>query len=215
MQVRKVLCVGDSLTAGWYQAPGASQASFHPYGASLFSSLGNSVEVVSLGWPGWTSVELLEGADQRTAIRDAPEGSAHLPGIRLAVKEHSPSVVLLLAGTNDLFSLGVSGHVVSGCVWKLHALCHAMGVPTVAIGVPSWCWRTYGADNEASRLALNSELGKLCADTEGATFLEFPFPFDESSGSWSEDGVHMSPSGYARFGRLIGDVLQYHPALQT
>lgn len=208
-----VLCVGDSLTVGWHIPPGATRPEVHPYGQCLSRSLPHSPEVVSLGWPGWTSVDLLQGADQRNVMLPS-DGSVPRPGLRLAVGEYRPSLVLLMAGTNDLCVQGVDAHVIAVSVWKLHKVCHEKGVPTVAIGVPGWCPRLFGHLNDAHRLKFNEELERLCEGSEVATFVDFPFSYDETSEWWTEDGVHLSPQGSDELGRRIGNTLKSHPAFQ-
>eukprot|EP00978_Attheya_sp_CCMP212_P003467 scaffold7174_cov55-Attheya_sp.AAC.1 len=247
----RVLCYGDSLTAG--TSPPLDK--LFPYGAYLEKALndprarytiadkrqsgepstaGKDEEISGMtvaaprtpavvrwrGLPGWTSSAMLQAADDpqaglRSAIR--------------AVRDPSLSLVIILAGTNDL-AFEEDPQVIIDNVIALHKMSHLEGIRrTIAIGVPPSAWQ---ASNEKSRTMaskINEALEEYCTSTkavEGAATSDadvaevvavasyFPFPFGWSQGdsNWSPvDGLHLSPEGYAELGTrlapFVSDVL--------
>jgi lysophospholipase L1-like esterase len=91
----KLLCVGDSLTAG-YSSWGTV---FTPYGEVIESLSSGRVEVDTIGMSGWTSGDLL-GALDAQSVRDVCRKKS--VGLRTQLKAKSYQLVTLLIGTNDL-----------------------------------------------------------------------------------------------------------------
>jgi len=86
---KRIFCFGDSLTAG--TAPPLD--GLYPYGKMLESELGENFVVRWRGLPGWTAQTMVEYLDDGTV------------GLRAAVNgiDNPPlSLVIILAGTNDI-----------------------------------------------------------------------------------------------------------------
>jgi lysophospholipase L1-like esterase len=153
-------------------------------------------------------------------LQAADDPQAGLRSAILAVKNPSLSLVIILAGTNDL-AFEEDAQVIIDNVIALHKISHLEGIRrTIAIGVPPSAWQ---ASNEKSRTMaskINEALEEYCTSTkavEGAATSDadvaevvavasyFPFPFGWSHGdsNWSPDGLHLSPEGYAELGTQI------------
>jgi hypothetical protein len=98
----RVLCVGDSLTAGYHWRG----QQFNPYGVTLQRLLDESnvsqncsFSIEWLGYNGWTTKEILESADMRHVFDHVRK-----PWTGLAVKlsHYQFDLAVVMAGTNDL-----------------------------------------------------------------------------------------------------------------
>jgi lysophospholipase L1-like esterase len=117
--MKQVLCYGDSLTEG--MVPLARV--LHPYAQSLQRVLRThpslkDVVVQHQGLPGWTSAQTVRDVDG-------------VDGLRLAISEIAnppPSLVIILAGTNDLGNALVASFIAEP-IQALHAICYEEGIP--------------------------------------------------------------------------------------
>ena len=115
----RVLCYGDSLTAG--TSPPLD--TLHPYAPQLEAAIGPSVLVRHRGLPGATAAAMLQWADDEQR------------GLRSLLRKSSPSLAIILAGTNDLGYHSESAPIVDA-LRGLHEQCHALDVPSLAVGIP-------------------------------------------------------------------------------
>ena len=115
----RVLCYGDSLTAGTSPPLGT----LHPYAPQLEAAIGPSVLVRHRGLPGATAAAMLQWADDEQR------------GLRSLLRKSSPSLAIILAGTNDLGYHSESAPIVDA-LRGLHEQCHALDVPSLAVGIP-------------------------------------------------------------------------------
>uniref|UniRef100_A0A7S4JXD0 SGNH hydrolase-type esterase domain-containing protein n=2 Tax=Odontella aurita TaxID=265563 RepID=A0A7S4JXD0_9STRA len=207
------LCYGDSLTAG-YCSP-----EFAPYADALSESLGGAA-VDHAGMSGWTAERMVRRAD---SDRESAFGLVY-PGLRRLVRCRSGrrySVVILMAGTNDLGF--VPAEAIAANLARLHSMCHDAGVNTVAVTVPQ---SAFASDVTArGRLSLrekqrevNDLLRDFAADANSGSGssrerrclfvdMESRVPWSEGSADWMSDGLHMSKAGYEKFGRLLGPLI--------
>jgi len=207
-ELLKVLCYGDSLTAGYCN----SGASFHPYGKVLAETLGHS-SVTVCGLSGRTAEEMLVG-QQAARIVDVV---GHVgPGLARLLESETPNVVLILAGTNDLgqsLTNNVSAKAILERVKQLHAICHHAGIATIAFSPPSLV--------EGPYRVIQQKLATLIRDwarMEPMVVAHFDIeelvPRAFPSGLWDSDGIHMSMDGQHRLGRtlaqLVPSVLSAH-----
>ena len=192
----RVLCYGDSLTAG--TSPPLD--TLHPYAPQLEASIGPSVLVRHRGLPGATAAAMLQWADDEQR------------GLRSLLRKSSPSLAIILAGTNDLGYRSESASIVDA-LRGLHEQCHALGVPTLAVGIPPSAYQAM--HSEAAELAnrVNRELRAWCEGCDAAQaglcgFVHHPIA-SWSSGDqrWAPDGLHLSPAGYATVGEGLAGVV--------
>ncbi len=91
----KILCYGDSLTAGFH----AWGRAFLPYGQVLKQRLGPGCQVDWLGYNGWTTAQMVASVDDQEA-RDV---TRHIwPGLNVMLNKTQYDLAIVMAGTNDL-----------------------------------------------------------------------------------------------------------------
>jgi lysophospholipase L1-like esterase len=215
-----VICIGDSLTAGFDSTSrdrGSRSVTFHPYATALETSLGPGTRVLPFGFSGWTSQKLIDHANRRSKVEtEVKHGRAisttQRPGIALAIRKYHPKLVIIMAGTNDVFRLrNPTGADIADRVWKLHMISHRARVRTIALGIPDWS--PSRARTAARRLRLFDVREKLNKRLQThaqnashlATYVEFPFPFKQDSQLWSQDGLHLTPKGYNELGLRLAE----------
>jgi hypothetical protein len=186
----RILCYGDSLTAG------TSDSIFdvYPYAPWLerrLNAIANqdhrtSYVVRHRGLPGWTADAMLDAAN------DGPYG---LVSAVRAVQDPAVRCVVLLAGTNDLgMAMGhppeERAETILTPLLALHEMVWKEGVPkTIAVAIPPSGYQAQVS--EASMLArqVNAELKRFCEEKSNgrAMFVEFPFEFERGGENWSVD----------------------------
>jgi len=194
----RILCYGDSLTAG------TSLYQLNPYAPHLEAGLkakGRAdVAVRHRGMPGWTTSNMLDDLDgPSTGLRSA---------IR-AVKDPPLSLVVLLAGTNDI-GYGSGADDITDNILKLHQVAFDNGVPrTIAIGIPPSGYQS--VDEGARKLVdrINANLEAKAEETANddskhkMSFVPFPFQYVRGGDNWDTDSLHFSPKGYQVLGESL------------
>jgi lysophospholipase L1-like esterase len=179
----------------------------------LEGTLGERFSAIAVGFPGWTSYELLDAANSGTSTAQ--------PGLKRAIKQHVPAVVIIMVGTNDIFKDNdIDGRAIAQRVWALHTIAHDAAVRSVALGIPIWSdLNEYPAkppvtnrERLQARSRLNMALFEYAEQNpRRARYVDFPFTFANSSGLWDGDGLHLSPQGYmvlgASLARQVRDLL--------
>mmetsp|Transcript_18356 Transcript_18356/g.45502 ORF Transcript_18356/g.45502 Transcript_18356/m.45502 type:complete len:222 (-) Transcript_18356:1235-1900(-) len=176
----RILCFGDSLTAG------TTQFQLHPYAPHLQRALSErtnlqnmDIEVMHLGFPGWTSIDLLKDADGPNGLRTTIRRFQDAP----------LSLVILLAGTNDL-GTGKSSTEISEGVISLHKLCLEEKVSnTIAIGIPSSYYQTQMSKPAEVAKTANQAIQSFCESDPRAVYFPFPFEYSKDDGNWDFDGL--------------------------
>lgn len=191
--VRRVLCLGDSLTAGLWSG------GLDPYG----SHMEVDADVTSLGMSGWTAARMLADADHPVWI----DGLGRpVEGLGAALKRAPYDLVVVMAGTNDLPEAAASSARANQLVddiWGLHRLCHDAGCPTIALGIPGSGWQAATPRARVVRDHVNRELLQRCRGSgRAAQYLEFPIRYG-APGMWEPDGLHLSPTGSGMLGTLV------------
>lgn len=128
---RKILCYGDSLTAGFF----AGGLKFDPYGRSMsevLASAGIDAQVSVCGHSGCTTREMLEAAESDLADVVGCTGN----GLCKILAEQDFDLVIIMSGTNDM-GKGTHSDAIVEDLSQLHAICHRQGVPTLALAPPS------------------------------------------------------------------------------
>ena len=122
---RRVVCYGDSLTAGFCSLG----AQFEPYGRTLVKELDTSgvpCEIVVSGHSGKTAEEMVAALD--SSIRDVV-GFEGRGLTRILDEDVASDLVIIMAGTNDM-GMGAAPDTIVKHIAQLHAACHSRGVPT-------------------------------------------------------------------------------------
>ena len=192
----RIFCFGDSLTAGTSPPEFAT----YPYAPHLEAALHDrglkNVIVRHRGFPGWTSEQLV--ADLR-----APHG------LVTALAAASPvSIVILLAGTNDLGLVPDARNIIHN-IKLLHQACWEHEVEhTIAIGIPSSGYQSMVPEAAQKAQTVNNALASSWSGSHAITFAPFPFGFAPNDDRWSPDGLHFSPNGYKILGESLAPIVE-------
>ena len=199
----RIFCFGDSLTAGT-SFPDYRE---YPYAVHLEAELAKkssnplenlNVSVRHLGYPGWTSLQLLEEASGERGLRTMVR----------KIKDPSLSLVILLAGTNDL---GYERPVeeIFDSVVGLHRVCYEENVPsTIAIGIPPSAYQSSNPQFADYARQVNEKIQAFCESEPKATYFPFPFTWTQNNDRWASDGLHFSPQGYKDLGESLVPIVE-------
>lgn len=206
MEPVRIICFGDSLTAG-FQAPTRDnpQGGSTPYGDWLQEMIGSAGQVSSSGICGELTGEML--------IR-----------FRRDVLAYQPRYVVILGGTNDLGWNGPIHEIMRNLVKMYEQTRAADGVP-VPVTVPSLRVEDAGNSREGlewvaghleRRRELNAQILEYAASKNLAAVDLFTATAEPESDllapEYSNDGLHLTTAGYRLFAGLVyRQVLQ--PAL--
>lgn len=193
MALPRILCYGDSNTAGFFH--GGQE--FHPYAKYLKQYLANSgldAEVQHDGHSGLTAQELLQKVASG-AIRDVCGKIGK--GLQLHLEEQRWDLVIINLGTNDV-GKGTAPRQALHYVKELHGVCHDRNVPTFAIGPPT-------IPSGPARTA-RDQLARMIQQYAGATKDVMAYEDLEKfvprvPGNWDTDQLHMSPQGAHLFAK--------------
>jgi len=199
---RRILCYGDSLTAGFF----AGGHKFDPYGRTMSEALaaaGISCQVTVCGHSGATSREMLEASDSQSQLVDALgcRGDA----LSQILDRRFYDLVIIMSGTNDM-GLGTEIPVIAEDVQRLHSICHDRGIPTVALAPPP---APSFPEQELQRQLLVGELRNFCLHS--AYVREFIDPAEimpvVHGQYWDPDGLHFAPAGSQALGLALASLL--------
>lgn len=127
------------------------------------------------------------------------------PGLRCMLKKTAYSVVIILAGTNDLAAQFTPSQIVTNLA-ALHGSAHAAGARSVILTIPEsaasqhvkWLGALRTQTNDAIRSWVCTLPKQKVMFVESAALLPYkPGPF------WEPDGLHMSKQGYEKFGQHL------------
>eukprot|EP01062_Namystynia_karyoxenos_P046968 TRINITY_DN35323_c0_g1_i1.p1 TRINITY_DN35323_c0_g1~~TRINITY_DN35323_c0_g1_i1.p1 ORF type:complete len:281 (+),score=108.00 TRINITY_DN35323_c0_g1_i1:82-843(+) len=204
----RLLCYGDSLTAGYY----CMGSCWEPYAPALAAGLRQlgiaDAEAAAIGLSGLTAVELAEGMDC-AALQDCCGITG--AGLRAALKESASGggcfrAAVIMAGTNDLCRTDAQDTVAA--LLQLHCAALAEGARTVAVGVPEAAFLRRHEEGRQRRDAINTAL-RIWAErmAPAVLYVAPPVPFDDENGDWEGDGLHMSQQGYQKLGSRLAPLL--------
>eukprot|EP00667_Euglena_gracilis_P019301 EG_transcript_20650 len=199
----RVLCCGDSLTAGFY----GSKINYNPYAKRLGEKLG--VDVDEIGMSGWRSDELVGSMDEEFC-RDVFDKEAS--GLLVQLAKHRYAVCIIMAGTNDL-AVGRTAEEILEDVQILHTICHKHGARTVALPIPESFSLIHNRRAPPAKewRRFNDALKKWAATLpDKVLFVDMVsrIPFSDDSEDWAIDGLHMSKKGYSHFGDILSDLVR-------
>jgi lysophospholipase L1-like esterase len=194
----RIFCFGDSLTAGT-SPPDFANFPYAPHlEAALRPNIPSSVVVRHAGFPGWTSSQLLEDANDEQGLRTMVR----------KIKDPSLSMVILLAGTNDLGYQQPGNDIVQSVV-ALHQLCYEEDIPhTLAIGIPPSGYQSFNKEAAEASYQVNQGLQAFCETEPKATFFPFPFAWAKDDDRWASDGLHFSARGYQELGESLAPMVE-------
>lgn len=206
---RRVLCYGDSLTAGFCN----SGMSFEPYGRTLADCMGKAgiaCEVSVCGLSGRTAEEMIAEKDSAIFTDCANVDHTGKGLARILDDEATPDVVMILVGTNDLgfagYTTGLTASHILARVQQLHSMCHQRGISTIALTPPC---QTHGPMR-----VMQQQLAALLANwvrTEPQVLalydVEKLVPRALSGGFWDPDDIHMSAAGQRMLGQHLAQLL--------
>jgi lysophospholipase L1-like esterase len=171
----KILCFGDSLTAG-YMSMGTK---YHPYSLKLQELLNkrypNKYEVITLGYPGATVVNDFEKRFEYYLNHTYPLVA-----------------VIILGGTNDL-SYNIPPEKIALTLFKLYSMVEDNGIKIFGITIPE----SKGDFKKRDRLYLNNLLL-----LSYRTIIDLDIPYSDTSGYW-DDNLHFSAHGYNKMGEIV------------
>ena len=203
----RILCYGDSLTAG-YTAASPYTGEYVPWAPHLAIALGVSVEHV--GMSGWTTRQMLDHQDSRVGTDVC--GEKH-PGLGHLCLGGRFRTVILMAGTNDLGER--PAEEIFADLKALHEICHASGAQTVALSIPQSKAAMAGpAFIGQRRERVNSLLSAYARDNAKCVYLpmDLEIPWSEGSPNWEADGLHMTKCGYEELARRLAPRLRVSSA---
>lgn len=204
-QARRILCYGDSLTAGF--CSGGHQ--FEPYGRAMSEALaasGVTCEVSICGHSGGTAQEMISKSEGSLVDVVGCQGK----GLANILKEDKAyDLVIIMAGTNDMARRRQRAAILED-VRSLHAICHAKDIPTVAL-IPPPAPGSMG-QREVERQRIGTLLQNLCRITPGivACVDTADLVPATSIGCWESDGLHYSPLGSRTLGQRLAALAGEH-----
>lgn len=197
---KRILCVGDSITEGYYKGGNA----FHPYTKKLTELLNAEKNNVTYNIYN-------EGISGECVY---PEMVTRMP--QLLQKYKPLDLVIIIGGTNDLMHKNCTkGHLFEK-IKEMHDLAHQAGVKTVAVTIPdSNAPQLPGrSEQEDTWEAVNDKLREYAQGKDNVIFCdlaeELPYRTltdDERKKYW-DDLLHYTPLGYDHMAEVIYDVIQ-------
>lgn len=200
----RVLCYGDSLTAGF--ADGG--CAFEPYGRALaeaMAGLGTPCEVSVCGLSGKTASEMVAGMDSGLTDMMGNWGK----GLRRALREDGPfDLVVIMAGTNDI-GYGHRPEEIVKDVRQLHVACHELGVKTCLLPPPSApCgdapWHATRRQAKQRMEEFAESMSSIACVIDPSTIVPAIAGSAASGASmWDPDKLHFSPVGSRCLGKEL------------
>jgi len=197
-QMQRILCIGDSLTDGYYD----DGTKFHPYAEKLQQLL--AVPVDRIGLSGWTTDQLVRGIEQDECV-DC--NGKVLPGIRKQLNLHTYSHCVIMAGTNDIGDTPTLLTIANLQQLKRVALQHVplvitMTIPEMRVEQKIPRMKMWREEINAALLAdppcidIAAQLPLASADASTLELL------------WQSDGLHLNPAGYDLIGERVAAFLK-------
>lgn len=138
------------------------------------------------------------------------------------IRNPSLSLVIILAGTNDIGSLtssmisknkndkNVDVNLAVDPILRLHKSCleyegdgGKKDIHTLAVGIPGSAWQEMNPNAAKLCTEMNEALQKFASCQDRVSYVDFPFPYRRGDSKWSGDGLHLSPEGYETLGREL------------
>jgi len=201
---RRILCFGDSLTAGLC----SNGHQFEPYGRAMVDALaakGIAAEVVMSGHSGRTAQEMVAAAEG--TIVDVCGGRGK--GLARILREEGQfDFAIIMAGTNDM-GHGLPEQQILRDLRALHQLCHKHGVATAALMPPPLSAAKPNPARESKRLRLCKAIAKLCSTMPHTVACMDPAELVPANNAifWERDTLHFSPAGSRCLGQRLATLV--------
>jgi lysophospholipase L1-like esterase len=207
---KKVLCVGDSLTAGFCNYG----FQFFPYCEFLTQFCSGKFDIDHLGYSGWTSEEMINKASSETVICVC---GLDWDGIDTKLKKNEPyEFIFLLAGTNDL-----SSEESLTIIQNLKVLIHKFSKSSNYVGIltiPTMRAEKFSTSIKDTRAEVNnwirneSEIDTNLRDRLFVVDTDVALPMNEddptSMSLWDRDGLHLTAEGSRRIAETVFQAMQ-------
>lgn len=215
----RILVYGDSLTAGFPE--------YEPYGKALAPACckaGFAIEIIGCGACGLSARNMVQHLCSKGFDDHCGRSGV---GLQKLLEDESQdegpfSLVLIMAGTNDVLSAkaegeGPSANEILSDIQMLHRACQDRDTATVALSIPGIGGEltTYQRDlhcwiNDELRDWVNSECPP--GGCKPLLFIDCDKLLPNNAetraqGAWEDDGVHFSEEGSSRFGEALAQLL--------
>jgi len=200
--VKRILCYGDSLTAGFC----LRGAKFVPYANFLknkLSSNGLNVEIDHYGFSGWTTQQLLSNSD-KDVLKDFTGHKG--PGLKKALENEKYDLLILMAGTNDL-GHGKTAEDIFKNIKTLAEFSLEANVSVLHVGIPDSAFLFHSSEARVKRDNINKLMENYATSKELVIYTPCPFKFSPNSRNFDTDGLHFSEIGYQVFGEGLSGVV--------
>ena len=191
---RRVLCFGDSLTAGFW----SDGARFHPYAATLQELL-CGVRVDHVGLSGWSTTQMVDSLDNDMCVDVC---NRRWKGLRAQLADHQYTHCVILAGTNDLHTNSAQ-HILNNILHLAHSA-SSFGCETFVLTIPELGVEVLDPAVAAKRCNVNKHLlqlhgsplagGQTMSAIDIASLLP---PINHATGNfdriWEQDRLHLRP----------------------
>ena len=200
---RRILCYGDSLTAGFCQRG----SKFVPYATTLQAKLATlglqNVTIDHFGFSGWTTQQLLKNIEADILTDFAGKTG---PGLSKAFRRQSYDLLILMAGTNDL-GYGFTNQDITDNLQALIQIALDANTAVLNIGIPDSGYIFNNINVKVKRDQINEKLSNLAQSHDLLTYIDAPIQYTEDSEEYDTDTLHFSESGYQRFGERLGETV--------
>ena len=196
--MQRVLCIGDSLTDGYYD----NGTKFHPYSNKLQELL--EVPVDRIGLSGWTTSELVAGIEQEQCT-DCNGKVWH--GLRKQLNLYAYTHCFIMAGTNDLYD--TPALITIANLRQLKCVCMQYAPFTATMTIPEMSAELQSIHLKKRREQINAALlaDPPCIDVAQ----HLPLAAADACTRdllWQMDGLHLNPAGYDRIGEVVAAFLK-------
>ncbi len=189
------VCLGDSLTVG-YQSPSPRGGYRETPYTDMLEAM-TRARLQELGLKGYEAFFINKGING-----DSTDGM--LGRFRTSVQAERPDYVVIWGGINDLYAGRPPRHVVEN-LKRLYARTLGIGARPIACTLTP----TEADDPMNSRIRMLNALITEHCDGEGFRvvdlFSSLAGPEGQLNPVYSNDGVHLSPQGYAAVARTVFD----------
>jgi len=195
---RRVLCYGDSLTAGFC----SGGRKFTPYGPSLAEALRAADCECEVSFCGLSSFDCRQMITESSGASVMDGVGQTGKGLEWILANEGPyELAVIMAGTNDIGRQRSPDEFLKD-LGVLHNICHARGVKTLALAPPHPCTGPRGEFVELLRPWAHHHAEVLAyVDPEELV------PRSED-GFWEKDMLHLSPKGSSTLGKRLASYVR-------
>jgi len=167
-----------------------------------------AIEIINEGYRGWTSYALMHGSQKYPKINVDTMLKKYINW--KGGKSSFVDMVIIMAGTNDIFQGNYEEYNVSESVISMHqlALGNRMVPTTIALDIPgSHAFMTNAVMGKEAH-TLSESLQTYAKSEPRTTFVTFPFPYKDGDEKWSKDRIHCTETGYKVLGESLAPIVE-------